>query len=146
MNNKVRKVILAVLIALLPGLMRAGAIADSATVKTKKDTLISFDGCLKVKMETSTSNGNLRFSVRNSRVGVRGLFQDFLGYRLQLELNNRGQVTLLDVFGSIRSGGFTAILGQTIIPFENNYILSPSEMMFANRPFTSEYLSTGPRD
>lgn len=115
-------------------------------IPAKKDTLISFDGSLKAKFEVSTSQGDMRFSVRNSRVGVKGNYHDFLGYRLQVELNNEGQFSVLDIYGSIRYENLTMILGQTLIPFENSYVVTPSEMMFANRAFIGKYFTPGSRD
>ncbi len=145
-KNKVGRKLLAVILLMLPGTMMVGNVVDSTMTTSKKDTLISFDGCLKAKMEVSTSDGEMRFSVRNSRVGMKGLYQNFLGYRLLLELNNEGQFTVLDVYGSFRSGGLTAILGQTAVPFENGYIISPADMMFANRAFIGKYFTPGSRD
>ena len=49
---------------------------------------IKFDGTLKNKFEYAIDNDMSRFSVRNSRVGVRGNVNQFAGYRVQVELSD----------------------------------------------------------
>ncbi len=132
---------------LFSNVILAQAAADStAAVAVPKDTLISFDGSLKAKFEVSTTAGEMRFSVRNSRLGIRGSYHGWVGYRLQAELNNEGQFSILDVYGSVKFEDLTLILGQSIIPFENSYVVTPSEMMFANRAFIGKYFTPGSRD
>lgn len=102
------------------------------------------DGALKNKFEYASETGMSRFSVRNSRIGVRGYLTDFLAYRGQLELSDNGSFKVLDLFGSFEPvKGLTLALGQTSIPLFNAYIVSPANLMFANRAFIGKYfLST----
>ncbi len=102
------------------------------------------DGSLKNKFERATDTGMSRFSVRNSRVGVRGNINTFSSYRVQVELSNEGKFSVLDLSGTLKPvDGLSLTLGQTSIPLFNSYIVSPSEMMFANRAFLGKYfLST----
>ena len=112
---------------------------DSETYPT-----ISFDGTLKNKFEYAIDTNHSRFSVRNSRVGIKGDINDFTGYRAQLELSDEGEFKVLDLSGIIyplENLAFT--FGQTGIPLYNSYITTPGEMLFANRAFIGKYfLST----
>lgn len=105
---------------------------------------IKVDGTLKNKFERSTDTGMSRFSVRNSRIGVRGNINTYSSYRVQIELSNEGKFSVLDLSGTLKPlDGLSLTLGQTSIPLFNSYIVSPSEMMFANRAFLGKYfLST----
>ena len=121
---------------------------DSATatlpaiVKTSR-----FDGVIKTKVETSTEAGVIRFNVRNSRIGVRGDIGEYLSYRVQVELSNEGVLAPLDLFGALKfTKNFSFLFGQQHIPFENHYIITPSEMMFANRAFVGKFFTPGTRD
>lgn len=105
---------------------------------------ISFDGTLKNKYEYAIDTNYSRFSVRNSRVGVKGNVNDFTGYRVQLELSDEGEFKVLDLSGTIYPvDNLSLTLGQTGIPIFNSYITTPGDMMFANRAFIGKYfLST----
>lgn len=102
------------------------------------------DGTLKNKFERATDTGMSRFSVRNSRIGVKGDINAYSSYRVQVELSNEGKFSVLDLSGTLKPvEGLSLTLGQTSIPLFNTYIVSPSEMMFANRAFLGKYfLST----
>ncbi len=102
------------------------------------------DGALKNKFEYATETGTSRFSVRNSRVGITGDIDGVYGYRVQVELSDEGQFKPLDLSATIKPvKGLSFTLGQTSIPLFNTYIVSPNEMMFANRAFIGKYfLST----
>ncbi len=102
------------------------------------------DGVMKNKFEVASETGKGRFSVRNSRIGVSGLFTSYSSYRAQLELSDNGNFKVLDLYGSIIPvKGLTVSLGQTSIPLFNSYVVSPGSIMFANRTFIGKYfLST----
>jgi len=105
---------------------------------------IKVDGSLKNKFERASDTGMSRFSVRNSRIGVLGNINLYSSYRVQVELSNEGKFSVLDLSGTLKPvDGLSLTLGQTSIPLFNSYIVSPSEMMFANRAFLGKYfLST----
>ncbi|MGI6572501.1 MAG: hypothetical protein ACOX19_03580 [Fermentimonas sp.] len=102
------------------------------------------DGVLKNKFEHATEIGTSRFTVRNSRMGIAGDINGAYGYRVQVEWSDEGQFKVLDLSGTIKPvKGLSFTLGQTSIPLFNSYIVSPNEMMFANRAFIGKYfLST----
>ncbi len=85
-----------------------------------------------------------RFSVRNSRVGIRGNINSYSGYRVQIEFSDEGQFKVLDLSGTLKPAkGLSITMGQTSIPLFNSYVVSPSQTMFANRTFLGKYyLST----
>jgi len=106
-----------------------------------------FDGVIKTKIETSTQSGVVRFNVRNSRIGVRGDIGKYLSYRVQVELSNEGTFAPLDLHGTLKpTQNLSFLIGQQSIPFENQYIITPAEMMFANRAFVGKYFTPGTRD
>ena len=108
---------------------------------------VTFDGVIKTKLETSTEAGVVRFNVRNSRIGLRGNIGSYLSYRMQVELSNEGVLAPLDLFGTLKpTKDFSFLFGQQSVPFENNYIITPAEMMFANRAFVGKYFTPGSRD
>jgi len=114
----------------------------------ESDTLsyptFQFDGTLKNKYEYATETGMSRFSVRNSRVGAKGIINSFTSYRVQVELSDNGDFKVLDLSGTLEPiDGLTFTLGQTSIPLFNSYIVTPGTMLFANRAFLGKYfLST----
>ena len=108
---------------------------------------VKFDGVIKTKLEMSTDAGVMRFNVRNSRVGVRGDIGERLSYRFQVEFSNEGVFSPLDMFGTLKpTKNISFLLGQQHVPFENNYIITPAEMMFANRTFVGKFFTPGTRD
>ncbi|HBL33271.1 MAG TPA: hypothetical protein DDZ96_05555 [Porphyromonadaceae bacterium] len=113
--------------------------ADSVSYPSMK-----ISGTLKNKFEYASETGMSRFSVRNSRIGASGNINSFSGYKAQVELSNEGRFEVLDLSGSLKPvDGLSLTLGQTSVPIFNQYIVSPSEMMFANRAFIGKYfLST----
>ncbi len=104
------------------------------------------DGTMKNKFEYASETGSSRFSVRNSRMGVRGYLTHYFSYRGQIELSDNGNFKVLDLYGSFEPiQGLSLSLGQTSVPIFNSYTISPSNLMFANRPFIGKYF-IGTRD
>lgn len=121
-----------------------------ATLAQESDSVsyptLKVDGSLKNKYERTTDTGMSRFSVRNSRIGLKGVINSYASYRLQVDLSNEGKFNVLDLSATLEPiNGFTLTLGQTSIPLFNSYIVGPSEMMFANRAFLGKYF-LGTRD
>lgn len=103
-----------------------------------------FDGTLKVKWELS--EGDQRFNIRNSRVGVKGAVGSFVNYRIQVELSNEGSFSPLDLYGTIKPAeGLTINFGQSSVLFDNGYVVTPGDMMFANRAFLGKYFNPSSR-
>lgn len=105
-----------------------------------------FDASIKAKYEYATETKMSRFSVRNSRMGLSGNIIEPISYRVQVELSNQGEFQILDLCAKIRPiPNLEILFGQTSIPLFNSYIITPSQLMFANRAFIGKYF-TGTRD
>lgn len=122
------------------------SINDSTGISVFRNWM-KFDGTIKTKLETSTIDGVIRFNVRNSRVGIKGDIGKYVSYKVQVELSSEGTLAPLDLYGVLKPiKGLSINFGQTPIPFDNDYIVTPGSMMFSNRSFTGKYFSPGSRD
>ncbi|MDR1153461.1 MAG: hypothetical protein LBL04_02020 [Bacteroidales bacterium] len=131
----------------MPFLGMAQTIDSSAAAMTSLRKWVKFDGVIKTKLEVSAEDGVMRFNVRNSRLGVRGDIGEYVSYRVQVEFSNEGTFSPLDLYGTLKPAkGLSINFGQTSIPFDNQYIISPAEMMFSNRAFVGKYFTPGSRD
>ena len=121
--------------------------SDSTTLMTTLRKSVKFDGVIKTKLEISADSGSMRFNIRNSRLGLKGDIGEYISYRVQVELSNEGNFAPLDLYGTLKPvRGLSISLGQLSIPFENQYIISPAEMIFANRAFVGKFFTPGSRD
>lgn len=108
-----------------------------------KDYFPKFDASIKTKYEYAFETNMSRFSVRNSRMGLSGNITDPITYRVQVELSSEGNFEVLDLSANIRFfKGFSVTFGQTSVPVFNPYIITPSQMMFANRAFIGKYFAS----
>ncbi|NCC46308.1 MAG: hypothetical protein EOM16_04650 [Bacteroidia bacterium] len=106
----------------------------------------TFDGTIKTKYEYATETNMSRFSVRNSRLGLSGNITEPLTYRVQVELSSSGDFQVLDLSATLNPfKNFHLTFGQTSIPIYNSYVVSPPDLLFANRAFLGKYF-TGTRD
>jgi hypothetical protein len=128
-----------------PGLSNSSEVFNSAGT-TDKSRVPMFDASIKTKYEYALKTKMSRFSVRNSRMGISGYIADPLKYRVQVELSSEGKFEVLDLNGTINLfKGFNLTLGQIGLPIFNSYIITPSQMLFANRAFIGKYF-IGTRD
>ena len=101
----------------------------------------SVDGWLKGKYEYATSADKSRFSVRSSRIGVKGNLTKQFSYRALVELNDNGALKPLDLYAGFNPiEGLTITFGQRTIPLFNAYTVIPADLMFSNRAFLGKYL------
>jgi len=109
---------------------------------------LKFDGVIKTKLETSAHDGDMRFYVRNARFGARGDIGEFFSYRMQVDfVGSDGQFQALDFFATFKpTKNLSLLFGQQNTPFDNSYMTSPGEFMFANNAFVGDYLTPGSRD
>ncbi len=122
-----------------------GQTTDSAVQK------ISFapklEGSLKTKVEFNTEDSQMRFEVRNARLGARGNVNEFVSYRAEIELSDEGNIKMLDAYVKISPvKNLNLYLGQRKVPFGTDYMRSPVESFFANRSFVAKYVNNGLRD
>lgn len=105
------------------------------------------DGIIKTKVEYDLNNSLVRFEVRNARFGAKGKINDFMSYKIELDLSDEGKMKMLDAyvrFSPVRDLDF--YMGQRKIPFSTDYIRNPAENIFANRSFLAKYINDGMRD
>ncbi len=118
-----------------------------ASASVLDSTWIRFDGTLKTKFEWATGLGDVRFNLRNSRAGFRGGIGKYVDYRVQVELSSEGKFVVLDGYATLKpTDNFCASIGQTAVPFYNLYLITPSEMMFANMDLMNAIFSPFARD
>ncbi len=104
-------------------------------------------GILKTKVEYDLDNSLMRFEVRNARFGATGRINDYMSYKIEIDLSDEGQMKMLDAYVKItpvNNLGF--YLGQRKIPFSSDYMRNPAENIFANRSFLAKYINDGMRD
>lgn len=99
-------------------------------------------GAVKAKMELSTTDGEYRFNVRNSRIGVKGFVSPSMRYAVQVDFNNEGKISILDSYVTYFRKNFEFTLGQQQYKFSTDLDRGPSSNMFANRSFIAKYLTS----
>jgi len=115
---------------------------ESDSIRRKSVSYVpQIDGAVKVKLETDLSGGAYRFNVRNSRFGVKGNVSRNMTYRIQVDFNNEGKVSVLDSYAGYTVGGFNVQLGQQQYHFSSDLDRGPTANMFANRSFLAKYLT-----
>jgi hypothetical protein len=140
----IRKYLLLTL--LLTILTRASALSQD-TARVRSEYLPKLFGILKAKAEYDLDNSLMRFEVRNARFGAVGKINNYMGYRIEIDLSDEGQMKMLDAyvkFTPIKDLSF--YMGQRKIPFSTDYMRNPAENIFANRSFLAKYVNDGMRD
>ncbi|MFO7621352.1 MAG: porin [Bacteroidales bacterium] len=115
--------------------------------KTGSEYFPDLFGILKTKVEFDLNNSLMRFEVRNARFGATGKINNYMSYKIEIDLSDEGQMKMLDAyvkFTPVNNLGF--YLGQRKIPFSTDYMRNPAENIFANRSFLSKYINDGMRD
>ncbi|MFH0843422.1 MAG: porin [Bacteroidota bacterium] len=135
----------------LPAILIAFAISvqtnSQDSVKVKSEFVPDLDGILKTKVEYDLDNSLVRFEVRNARFGAKGMINDYMSYRVEIDLSDEGKMKMLDAyvrFTPVRSLDF--YMGQRKIPFSTDYMRNPADNIFANRSFLAKYINDGLRD
>ena len=135
------------LISIVCALALLTAQENKPDIDWKFTPTIEFDGMFKSKFEYADKTSNSRFSVRNSRLGIKGDVTSFVSYRAMAELSDYGKFKVLDLYGAINPlDGLVVKIGQSGIPVHNSYTTSPGSIMFANRPFIGKHFTFGTRD
>ncbi len=120
--------------------------AAQASAQEESSEEISYvpkiDGAVKAKFELSTYDGEFRFNVRNSRFGVSGNVSRRMTYRMQVDFNNEGKVSILDAYAGYQAGRWDVRLGQQQYHLSTDLDRGPSSNMFANRSFLAKYLTS----
>lgn len=96
-------------------------------------------GTLRPRFEWATSDGEARFQIRNSRIGLEGKLISSVAYRAEVDLCDRGVIKCLDVWARLHfSKNFAIQLGQMRMPFSMGSARAPHQYYFANRATTDK--------
>ena len=123
------------------------AVYSQDTTVAKSEFIPDLDVILKVKTEFDLDNSLMRFEVRNARFGLKGKINDFMSYKVELDLSDEGKMKMLDAYVKFTPlKNLDIYLGQRKIPFSTDYMRNPAENIFANRSFLAKYINDGMRD
>jgi len=137
------------LLPLLSLLFLTGIISVTGqdTAATKSEYIPDLDAILKVKAEYDLDNSLMRFEVRNARFGLKGKINNYMSYKIELDLSDEGKMKMLDAYVRFTPlKNLDIYLGQRKIPFSTDYMRNPAENIFANRSFLAKYINDGMRD
>ncbi|MDR1950892.1 MAG: hypothetical protein LBP96_01530 [Bacteroidales bacterium] len=106
-----------------------------------------FRGTLRTRYEYDFNENLNRFAVRNARAAVSGNANRWISYLVQVDLSDNGVFRVLDAEIQMKpTENLTLIVGQTFVPFIQKHLLTPGQVMFANRAMINRYMSGAPRD
>ncbi len=134
------------LIFLLTAFASTSVLAQDTT-KARPEYLPKIFGILKTKVEYDLENSLMRFEVRNARFGALGKINEYMSYKIEIDLSDEGVMKMLDAyvkFNPVKNLSF--YMGQRKIPFSSDYMRSPADNIFANRSFLAKYINYGMRD
>ncbi len=123
------------------------SVLSQDTTRVRSEYLPRIFGILKTKVEHDLDNSLMRFEVRNARFGAVGKINNYMGYKIEIDLSDEGQIRMLDAyvkFTPVKDLSF--YMGQRKIPFSTDYMRNPAENIFANRSFLAKYINDGLRD
>ncbi len=87
------------------------------TIVAKSEYIPDIDVILKVKSEFDLDNSLMRFEVRNARFGLKGKINDFMSYKIELDLSDEGKMKMLDAYVKFTPlKNLDIYLGQRKIP------------------------------
>lgn len=125
------------LLAILALLTAIGAMAaDSTAVHTISlpPYMPHFHGTFRTFYEYSTPTGDSRFMVRNARLAAAGSVLHHADYFFQLDLCDRGRISILDAYVTLRlPERLNITAGQCRVPFSVGASRQPHQYHFANR-------------
>ena len=67
----------------------------------KKSWIPTIGGTLRTKFEYQTDVKNSRFQVRDARIGASGWLTEFVDYKLQINLSDKGKIRTHDLFARL---------------------------------------------
>lgn len=96
-------------------------------------------GTFRTRAEVSAVTGDYRFSVRTGRVSVNGSVTSLFDYKGEVDLCDRGAVSVTDLWGAVNFGkSWRVQLGQMRMPFSFGSARGPQSYLFANRASTDK--------
>ncbi len=116
-------------------------ICQFVTTSAQESTSPQIYGVIKTKFEVSSYDGTHRFSVRNSRFGVRGSVSPKMRYAVQIELNSLGKLEVLDSYAAYKINDFELSVGQQQYKFSTDLDRGAGKNYFANRSFLGKFIT-----
>lgn len=133
---RIRKLITSAICVMAACSVQAAS-ADSASV----NYIPKLSGNLRMKYEYSTVDDVSRFKVSNARLKLDGKVLPWVGYRLQVDLCNKGKIRLMDAYAKLTPmERLDIFLGQERVPFSIDASRDIHEYMFADLSFGARYL------
>jgi hypothetical protein len=121
--------------------------AQNDTVNTKMIYAPKISGLLKTRWEYGFDDNTNRFDVRNARLKAAGNLNHFVEYGVQVDYSMHGKLTFLDGYVQLKPyKNLTLWVGQFIVRFSENYVISAAYNMFANRSFVAKFVNPDTRD
>lgn len=100
-------------------------------------------GTLRTRYEWVPDGNDMRFQVRNARIGISGKIAPIIDYRAEADLSDRGTMKCLDVWGRVAlSDNFKVQLGGMRLPFTFGSYRPPHQYLFADRPFVDKQVGS----
>lgn len=110
-----------------------------AQEKEKSPYLPKVFGFIKFRYEVDAYNGDNRFNMNNSRLGVKGLLPANVSYAIQMELSANGKIELLDASLSYQINNFELSVGQQQYHLSTEHDRGPANNYFANSALSGTY-------
>lgn len=118
---------------------------DTASTKTVYTPKIS--GLIKTRWEYCLDDNTNRFDVRNARLKAGGKLNSFVEYGVQMDYSTHGKLSFLDGYVQLKpQENLTLWMGQFIVRFSENYVVSQYYNRFANRSFVAKFVNPDVRD
>jgi hypothetical protein len=104
-------------------------------------------GLIKTKWEYCLDDNTNRFDVRNARLKIGGKLNRFVDYGMQVDYSTHGKFSFLDGYLQLKPwNNLTLWVGQFIVRFSENYVISQYQNMFSNRSFLAKFVNPDARD
>lgn len=111
----------------------------SEVTSAKKDNFYAphVNGVVFTSFSVSGYDGDSRFNVRNTRLGVKGNAAKELSYAMQVDFHNQGSISVLDAYVRYKHDDFDFTLGQQHIHLSTESDRGPSSFLFNTRSYAS---------
>jgi hypothetical protein len=121
--------------------------AQTDSLSKLKKWIPNVSGVIRAKFEYNSSIGKGRFDVRNARFGMKNTIGKYFGYKFEIDFSDEGKIKMLDAYVSfIPVKNLSLTIGQMKATFSTEYMLSPADFEFSNRPFIDKRICKDLRD
>jgi hypothetical protein len=121
--------------------------AQNDTVSAKITHTPQISGLIKTRWEYCFDDNTNRFDVRSARLKAAGKLNSFVEYGVQVDYSAHGKLSFLDGYVQLKPyKNLTLWMGQFIVRFSENYVVSQYYNMFANRSFVAKFVNPDVRD